>query len=141
VRKTVNERIVELMKNLADESGYEHPERVSSHPGKAIEWFYSYVNEPSALRTYAFEVWEGYYVSLYLSLASAASFVVCLALRLIFTSAIALAFAGLSAVIFVALWAVRHWSTIPKIMRTPSQQMGEISPSGAVLKEARRRFD
>jgi hypothetical protein len=53
---------------------------------------------------------------------------------------IALTFAIVSALIFLAVWAVRRWSTIPKIMQIPVQQIKEIPPSGSVLSEARRRF-
>jgi hypothetical protein len=140
LRKKVGNIIVGLMSNLASTSGYEHPERVTANPHKAIEWFYSYVNEQAVLRTYAFEVWEGYYVGLYLSLASTISFVLCLALEFLHPSNIMLSFAGLSAAIFVAIWAVRRSSTIPKILGIPSQQISEIQPSGEVLNEARRRF-
>jgi hypothetical protein len=139
-RARVGRVIAELMSELASASGYEHPERVTANLQKAIEWFYSYVNEQSVLRTYAFEVWEAYYVSLYLSLASTISFVLCLVLQFLHRSDVVLAFAGLSAAIFVVIWAVRRWSTVPKIMRIPAQQITEIQPSGEVLSEARRRF-
>jgi archaellum biogenesis protein FlaJ (TadC family) len=105
-----------------------------------MKWFYVYANVPSALRTYAFEVWEGYYVGLYLSVASAISFIVCLLLAILFEDRIAMAFAILSLLIFLVVWAVRHWHTVPRLMHIPAQQIGEIVPSGEVLNEARRRF-
>lgn len=140
VRRRVNRHIADLMKALAESSGYDHPERIIANQTEAIRWFYYYVNVPSALRTYAFEVWEGYYVGLYLSLASLISFLLSLSLVVLFRDIIPLFFAGISIFIFVTVWGVRHWSTIPRMMETPEQQIGEIVPSGEVLNEARRRF-
>jgi hypothetical protein len=139
-RRAVDQRIATLMAELADSSGYGHPERISNDPASAREWFCSYVNQASALRTYVFEVWEGYYVGLYLWLASGISLILCLLLMFILERNIALTFAIVSALIFLAVWAVRRWSTIPKIMQIPVQQIKEIPPSGSVLSEARRRF-
>lgn len=140
VRHRVDGHIAELMANLASSSGYDYPERVVANRTEARRWFYSYVNVPSALRTYAFEVWEGYYVGLYLSLASLISFVLSLLLVPFFRDPVPIFFAGISLLIFVIVWAVRHWSTIPKLMETPEQQIAEIVPTGDVLSEARRRF-
>lgn len=140
VRKKVDRHIATLMQTLAESSGYEHPERVVANQAEARNWFYFYTNEPSALRTYAFEVWEGYYVGLYLSIASATSFLLCLFLAVAFRDGIALGFSSLSLLIFMVVWAVRHWHTIPRLMDTPSQQIGNIAPSGTVLSEVRRRF-
>ena len=140
VRGEVNRRIATLMQALAESSGYEHPERIIANKIEAMKWFYVYANVPSALRTYAFEVWEGYYVGLYLSVASAISFIVCLLLAILFEDRIAMAFAILSLLIFLVVWAVRHWHTVPRLMHIPAQQIGEIVPSGEVLNEAKRRF-
>lgn len=140
VRRQVDEHIANLMKALAESSGYDHPEKIVANQAEAIRWFYSYVNNLSALRTYAFEIWEGYYVGLYLSLASLVSFLLSITLVILLRDNIAAVFAAISILIFLALWAVRHWSTIPKLMQTPEQQIAEIVPSGSVLSEARRRF-
>jgi hypothetical protein len=140
VRRRVNNHIADLMAELAKSSGYDHPERIVANQTEARHWFYFYVNTQSALRTYAFEVWEGYYVGLYLSLASLISFLLSLLLAVIFRDPIPILCAGVSMVIFVTVWGVRRWSTIPKLIETPEQQIAEIEPSGEVLSEARRRF-
>jgi hypothetical protein len=140
VRRAVGRRITMLMQGLAQSAGYEHPERIINKQTEAMNWFYVYANQPSALRTYVFEVWEGYYVGLYLSVASALSLIGCLLLAILLQDRIAILFACLSLIIFLGVWAIRHWRTIPELMRVPSQQIAEIVPSGEVLAEARRRF-
>jgi hypothetical protein len=140
VRDDVGRRIAELMANLAEAFGYEHPERIRQDSEAATEWFYVYANEQLVLRNYAFELWEGYYVGPYLSLASALSLLVCIGLWFFSQSRIAISFACLSSFVFVAGLAVRHWSTIPRIIGTPARQVAQIHPSGEILSEARRRF-
>lgn len=142
VRAAVDEEIRRLLQELASDAGYAHSDRIAAAPRKAREWFYSIVNEQQVLRAYAFEVWEAYYVGLYLSLASFISFAVLAVLGWFFISdSIVWSCAGLCALIFFAEWAVRHWSTIPKIKKIPSQQIAEISASPKILLEAMRRFD
>lgn len=76
VRTSVDGRIRGLLQSLAKDSGYDHPERIAESPVKAREWFYSFANEQPVLRAYAFEIWEGYFVGLYISLASLISLAV-----------------------------------------------------------------
>ena len=141
VRTTVDGQIRSLLQGLAKDSGYDHPERISESPVKAREWFYSFVNEQPVLRAYAFEIWEAYYVGLYISLASMISLVILIFLAgLFFSDAIVWSCVGLCAFIFFAQWAVRHWSTVPTIMKLPAQQVGEVGASPEILKEAKRRF-
>jgi hypothetical protein len=59
---------------------------------------------------------------------------------LFFSDAIVWSCVGLCAIIFVAQWAVRHWSTVPTMMTLPAQQVGEIRASPEILSEAKRRF-
>lgn len=139
-RSCVGRHIALLMAQLAERAGYDHHDRIQSDKGGALRWFYSYANEPSALRTYAFEVWEGYYVGLYLSLASFIATICSLALALLFPARSFNFALILAAFLFCILWAVRRWITIPKIMKTAAQQIGEIRPTGQVLAEARHRF-
>lgn len=141
VQASVETIIVELMADLADRSGYDHPDRIRQNALAAKEWFYSYVNKSTETRARAFEVWEGYYVSLYLSAGSLVSFLMCLSLALVFPVDRTLLVATLPFMIFLALWATRHWSTVPKMKRIPVQQMADVKPSGEVLSEARRRFN
>jgi hypothetical protein len=141
VRASVDERIRNLLQNLAKDSGYDHPERIAESPVKAREWFYSFVNEQPVLRAYAFEIWEAYFVGLYLSLARLISLAILVGLACFFFSdAIVWSCGGLCAFLFLAQWAVRRWSTIPTIMKLPAQQIGEIKASAEILREARRRF-
>lgn len=140
VRKDTDIEIRRLLKKLAVDSGYGHSTRIDESPEKAREWFYSYANSQSVLRAYAFELWEAYYVGLYLSLASAISFVVLFGLALLFQDRISWLFAAFCGLLFLAQWAVRHCSTVPKILKLPGQQIGEIKPSGEILTEAKRRF-
>ena len=142
VRASVDTKIRNLLRDLAERSGYEHPERITAAPIKAREWFYAFANEQPVLRTYAFEIWESYYVGLYISLASFISFIILVCLAILFVSdAIVWTFALLCSFLFLAGWAVRHWSTVPKIEQLPAQQIGEVVASPAILQEARRRFD
>ena len=140
VRKAVDDRIRELLQKLAADSGYDHPERIVDTPSTAREWFYSYANEQPVLRAYAFELWEAYYVGLYVSLASGVSFFVLLIMAFVFHDGIAWTFVAICLFVFLAELLVRHLSTVPKIMQLPVQQIGEIKPSGEVLREAKRRF-
>jgi hypothetical protein len=141
VRTTVDAQIRNLLQNLARDSGYDHPERIAESPVKAREWFYSFANEQPVLRAYAFEIWEAYFVGLYISLASVISLAIFIFLaQFFFSDAIVWSCVGLCAFIFIAQWAVRHWSTVPTIMKLPAQQVGEIKASPEILKEAQRRF-
>jgi hypothetical protein len=139
-RSAVDQEITKLMSELASFAGYSHLDQIKKNPIKARQWFYSYANEQTVLRNYAFEVWEGYYVGLYLSLASAISFLTCLVLLNFISFAVVTPFATFSLAVFVASWAVRRWSTIPTIMRIPEQQIAEVSRTG-IWQQAQHRFD
>jgi hypothetical protein len=139
-RQAVGQQIADLMASLADSSGYDHPDRIRKNKQAATQWFYVYANQQAVLRTYAFELWESYYVGLYVWLASGIAFAACVALLWFFGGNVLTSFAMLSGFIFFASWAVRRWSTIPKILRLPSQQIAEVRAGSEVLGEARRRF-
>jgi hypothetical protein len=61
-RSAVGTRIADLMAQLADSSGYGNSDRIRNNPEIAAEWFYLYANQQTVLRSYAFELWESYYV-------------------------------------------------------------------------------
>jgi hypothetical protein len=139
-RADVAKQIADLMAKLAESSGYDNSEKIKASPEKAREWFYVYANEQNVLRIYAFELWEGYFVGLYLWIASAASLITCGLLAFFFQSRILAAFSILSGIIFFAEWAIRRWFTVPKILQLPAQQVAQIHSSSDILNEAKRRF-
>lgn len=140
LRRKVDRRIRSLMADLARNAGYDHPDRITGNPEKAMNWFYSYVNKMTETRTYAFEVWEGYFVSLYISLGCVLSFAVCVYVTWQLSFGWQATICAVPLLLFLALWAVRRWSTIPKVLKVAAQQVGEIAAGSDVLKEARRRF-
>ncbi len=139
VRKKVGIRIVELMKTLAKQNGYKNPERIQHDAKKARDWFYQYVNKQDVLRRYAFEVWEGYYVSLYISAASVIAIIICLLFLILVSWQTVLSFIFFPTFLLAAFWARLKWGTIQKIMDIPVQQVSEF-PTASILDEANSRF-
>jgi hypothetical protein len=140
VRKSINALIVNQMSELARESGYDHPSRILDNKSKATNWFYSYINKQTVTRAYAFELWEGYYVGLYISLASAISLLMCLYLFAISTELWVLFCSVAPLALFLLMWIVRRNSTLPKMEKLVRQQVGEIERDGDALREAQKRF-
>lgn len=139
-RRRVENNIIRLMSELADRSGYEHPSRIIAQRSKAVDWFYSYINDAGVTRARAFEIWEGYYVSLYLSAASALSIGLCILLVAMVDWWAIAPYIILPLAVFLLLWAHRRFKLIPKILNVPEQQIADVVETPAVLAEARRRF-
>lgn len=139
-RRDVDKKIVALMSGLAQRAGYEHSSRIRGEVGKATMWFYSYINSAGVTRIRAFEIWEAYYVGLYISAASALSIVMCFYLALISAKAWIALSALLPSSVFFLVWGHRRFHVIPKIMNIPVQQIADIPESEDILAEARRRF-
>jgi len=138
-RHRVGLRIAELMADLAKQNGYQHADRIRGDVRRAVYWFYQYANKQDVLRRYAFEVWEGYYASLYLAAASLVAAIICLFFLIVVRWQVVIGFTLVPVILLLLFLAKLYWSTLPKILAIPEQQVAEFS-TATVRAEAVSRF-